>query len=212
MSRRGKHLVIDALQWAIARLAPSHRREWAAALICEIQYIDRFSEALRFAVGGIGAVMFERMKAMNSVAILRLGAAAYAFFWGSIKLGFATFKLAPSGVASLPQWFGGDLSALNSAAQVWQLLAFYLSAIACYGAAYALIFSRFERLVFFLGAAFAANAFSAAALSASSYFSTAASGGLWSFGIVLEEFVALTTLMFASFAAWRMSLQRARCA
>ncbi|MEL7490753.1 MAG: hypothetical protein AAGJ73_08535 [Pseudomonadota bacterium] len=147
---------------------------------------------------------------MNSVEILRFGAAAYAFFWGSIKLGFAMFKLALSGVASLPLWFGADLTALNSAAQVWQLLAFYLSAIACYGAAYALIFWRLERLVFFLGGAFAANAFSAAALSASYYFSTSATGGLWSFGIVIEEFVALTTLMFASFAAWRMSLQRAR--
>ncbi len=203
IGKRWRRRVTDGLGAHIEAVMPRRRREWARAMAREIENIDHFPSAIAFAVGCLFSAYQERMFAMDRMMMVRLGAAAYAALWGVMKIGFATLALAPSGLSGLPGWFGeGGLAGLNAAAQAWQLAAFYISGAAFLAAALAFARWRPSRLAAAIAVAFSANAATAAGLSAATYLAPGAAP-LWSFGIVVEEFTALTALLFAAFFVWR---------
>jgi len=211
MTERWKYFLLHALVSHIGYIALPQNREWATAMVGEIQHIEHLNDALVFAFGGVcacyEAIYRERIKAMGFETFLRLGAALFAAGWGAMKISYATLILVPAGLSSFPLLFSTtDFAGLDGFARSWQLGAFYISAITFLASAYALVIWRHERLVLFGAMAFAVNVITAAMLSLSFTFSLPAGPELlWSLGIVIEEFVALTGLLFAGFVVWRLT-------
>ena len=204
-----KAALLHAVVTLIIGCVPARRSEWAAAMVCEIYHIENYWKSLLFAIGCVQTIQFERLKEMRKFDAGRLISFLFASGWGLMKITFAIFFFLPQGGID----FQGGLfttapTSLGFSIGLWQFTSILISGLAFLGAGYSLLKWKQAHIVGFLGAAFLANTMTAAILSASILFLDTAAMALWSFAIVVEEYAALTALLFGAFTTWRFSLQK----